>query len=144
VSDAPRPDVDRICQHLADRVEGNGSKRPVVNQRWRTAARLLLDADGRTEQQVIDCIDWCQKHHFWLRNIRSMEKLREQYDRLRLDAKAERDKSNGRKPTGRSTPDDDYAAALERIRSRKENANGHRGNGDNRPAGQVSLPPAAD
>jgi hypothetical protein len=145
VSDAPRPDVERICQHLADRIVGNGSKRPVIGKRWKDSARLLIDKDGLTEQQIHDAIDWCQQHHFWHRQILSMDKLRHQMDRLRLDWKAEREKAAGRKPPGgRSTPDDDYAAALERIRSRKENANGHRGNGDNRPAGQVSLPPAAD
>jgi hypothetical protein len=144
VSDAPRPDVDRICDHLADRIEGNGSKRPVVGKRWRDSARLLIDKDGLTEQQIHEAIDWCQQHHFWHRNILSMEKLRHHMDRLRLDWKAERDKASARKPPGRSTPDDDYAAALDRIRARKENANGHRGNGDNRSAGQVGLPSAAD
>jgi hypothetical protein len=88
-SDAPRPDVDRLCERLADRIEANGSKRPVVNDRWRNAARLMLDADGRTEEEVRGCIDWSQQHHFWHRNILSMEKLRAQYDRLLLDAKAE-------------------------------------------------------
>ena len=88
-SDAPRPDVDRLCEHLADHIEANGSKRPVINDRWRNAARLMLDADGRTEEQVRGCIDWSQKHHFWHRNILSMEKLRAQYDRLLLEAKAE-------------------------------------------------------
>jgi hypothetical protein len=104
VSDAPRPDVDRLCGHLADQIEANGSKRPEINQRWRTAARLLLDADKRTEEDVHKAIDWCQKHHFWHRNILSMEKLRQQYDRLRLDAKAELEKkarpsANSHQPT---------------------------------------------
>lgn len=104
VSDAPRPDVERVCDHLADRIEANGSNRPSVNQRWRTAARLLLDADKRAEDDVHKAIDWCQQNHFWLRNIRSMEKLREQYDRLRLDAleemrKKARQSNNGHQPT---------------------------------------------
>lgn len=145
VSDAPRPDVERICGHLADRIEGNGSKRPVIGKRWRDSARLLIDKDGLTEQQIHEAIDWCQQHHFWHRNILSMEKLRHHMDRLRLDWKAEREKSAARKPqNGRPDPDDDYAAALERIRARKGNVNGHRGNGHDRPAGQVSLPSAAD
>jgi hypothetical protein len=82
----PRLDAERLCQHLADRIEGNGSKRPVVTKRWLDAARLMLDNDGRTEQQIMTAIDWCQKHEFWRVNIMSMPKLREKYDALRLEA----------------------------------------------------------
>ncbi|MDT0432775.1 hypothetical protein [Streptomyces salyersiae] len=81
-----RDDVERICQHLADRIEGNGSKRPTITKAWRTAARLLLDKDGRTEEQVHDCIDWCQDSDFWRSNVMSLPKLREKYDTLRLQA----------------------------------------------------------
>lgn len=81
-----RPDVERICTHLADRIEANGSKRPRITKTWRTAARLLLDKDGRTEGQVIAAIDWCQNHEFWRANVLSMPKLREKYDQLRLQA----------------------------------------------------------
>ncbi|MGC5343676.1 HNH endonuclease [Streptomyces sp. DT171] len=81
-----RDDVERICQHLADRIEGNGSKRPTITKTWRAAARLLLDKDGRTEEQVHGCIDWCQDSDFWRGNVMSMPKLREKYDQLRLQA----------------------------------------------------------
>lgn len=81
-----RDDVERLCTFLADRIEGNGSKRPTITKRWRDAARLLLDRDGRTEDQVRRAIDWCQTDEFWRTNILSMPKLREQYDRLRLAA----------------------------------------------------------
>lgn len=82
----PREDVERICTHLADRVEGNGSVRPTITKRWRDTARLLLDKDGRTEEQVHTAIDWCQDSEFWRSNVMSMPKLREQYDRMRLQA----------------------------------------------------------
>lgn len=81
-----RPDVEKICEHLADRIAANGSKRPPINAAWRTAARLLLDADGRTVEQVLNAIDWCQNDTFWKANILSMPKLREKYDQLRLAA----------------------------------------------------------
>jgi hypothetical protein len=81
-----REDAERLCVHLADRIEGNGSKRPAITQKWRDAARLMLDRDGRTEQQVHAAIDWCQGSEFWRTNILSMPTLREQYDRLRLQA----------------------------------------------------------
>lgn len=82
----PRDDVERICIRLADRIEGNGSKRPAVTKGWRDAARLMLDRDGRTEEQVRAAIDWCQDHEFWRSNILSLPKLRDKYDQLRLQA----------------------------------------------------------
>jgi hypothetical protein len=109
VSGTPRPDVDRLCEHLADRIEKHGSKRPAIGKRWHDAARLLIDNDGRTEEQVHAAIDWCQDHHFWHRNILSMEKLREKYDRLALDAKAER---NG------SRPQSDNLGVIQRLAAR--------------------------
>lgn len=84
---APRDDVERICKHLADLIEKNGSKRPTITKSWHTAARLLLDRDERTEQQVMKAIEWSQQDDFWHRQILSMPKLREKYDRLRLAAK---------------------------------------------------------
>src|SRR5882724_7008653 len=137
-----REDAERLCQHLADRIEANGSKRPNIGKRWRDSARLLIDNDGRTEENIHRAIDWSQQDDFWHRNILSMPALRKHYDRLQLDAKAEQQRKS--RPSGKGNPDDDYAAALQRIQARKEHANGTRGDGDNRPARQVSLPPAAD
>lgn len=85
-----RVDVEQICRHLADAIEANGSKRPAITKRWRTEARLLLDKDERTVQQVLKAIDWCQGDEFWRANVLSMPKLREQYDRLRLAAQRQR------------------------------------------------------
>lgn len=83
---APRDDVERLCKHLADLIEKNGSRRPEVTNGWRNAARLLLDRDKRTEAQVMRAIDWCQQDDFWHRTVLSMPTLRKQYDRLRLAA----------------------------------------------------------
>ena len=95
--DAPgaREDVDRVCEHLASRIEANGSRRPTITKGWRTEARLLIDRDGRTERQVHTAIDWCQDHTFWRSNILSMGKLREKYDQMRLRAKDELAESRG-------------------------------------------------
>lgn len=82
--EAVRDDVERVCEHLADRIEANGSKRPSIVKGWRTAARLMLDNDGRSEADVIAAIDWCQADPFWRSNILGMPKLREKYDQLRL------------------------------------------------------------
>lgn len=84
--DPIRDDVERVCKHLADRIVENGSRRPKITDKWRTSARLLIDKDGRTEQQVHTAIDWCQQDSFWKANIMSMPKLRDKYDQLRLAA----------------------------------------------------------
>jgi hypothetical protein len=85
-----RADVERVCRHLADRIEANGSKRPTVTKPWRDAARRLIDRDGRTVEQILRAIDWCQDDPFWRANILSMPKLREKYDQLRLQARRAR------------------------------------------------------
>lgn len=84
-----RDDVTRVCEHLADRIAENGSRRPTITVAWREEARLLIDRDRRTEEQIHKAIDWCQNDTFWRANIRSMPKLREQYDALRLRAQAQ-------------------------------------------------------
>jgi hypothetical protein len=80
----------RLCVHLADRIEGNGNLRPRITRDWLDDARLLLDKDGRREDQVHKAIDWCQSSTFWRRNVMSMPTLREKYDRLRMEADDER------------------------------------------------------
>lgn len=89
-----RDDVERLCAHLADRIEQNGSKRPNVTKAWRTAARLMLDRDGRTEEQVHTAIDWCQDNDFWRGNVLSLPKLRDKYDQLRLQAQRQQAGAN--------------------------------------------------
>lgn len=81
-----RDDVEQICEHLANAIEANGSKRPTITTKWRQAARLMLDKDGRTEDEVHGAIEWCQRNEFWRANILSLPTLREKYDQLRLQA----------------------------------------------------------
>jgi hypothetical protein len=80
----PREDVDRICNYLAEWIVRNGSKRPTITQRWRTEARLLIDKDGKSLEEIQQVIRWCQRDSFWKANILSMPTLREKFDRLRL------------------------------------------------------------
>jgi hypothetical protein len=103
-----RQDVERICNRLADRIEQNGSKRPKITARWRDAARLLIDKDGKTEQQISTAIDWCQSDDFWRANVLSLPTLRDKYDRLRLDAKRQHDRAGG-------TVDDHLLRAAQRM-----------------------------
>jgi len=111
---AVRRDVESVCDHLANRIESNGSRRPPVTDRWKDAARLLLDKDTRTEAEIHAAVDWCQDDEFWRSVILSFPKLREKFDQMRLQAE---------KPHRRPTPQDDtdgwYERSLARARDRE-------------------------
>lgn len=81
-----RQDVEQVCEHLAGAIEANGSKRPEVTTKWRTAARLMLDKDGRGIEEIHGAIEWCQRDEFWRANVLSLPTLREKFDQLRLQA----------------------------------------------------------
>jgi hypothetical protein len=89
-----------LANLLADLIEGNGSKRPSVTSAWVTAIDRMLRLDGRTPEQVENCIRWCQADEFWRANILSAPKLRQQYDRLRLAALQRRNGTARGQPTG--------------------------------------------
>ncbi len=81
-----RPEVIALCHRLAKAIEANGSAEPSITKAWLDAARLLLDKDERTVQQVEWIIDWSQDDEFWRANILSMPTLRKQFDKMRLKA----------------------------------------------------------
>lgn len=90
VENDARPDLDQLCELLADEIEGNGSKRPAVTKAWREACRLLVDNDGRSVEEVRRAIVWCQADDFWRANVLSMPTLRKQFDKMRLQAERQR------------------------------------------------------
>lgn len=89
-TDEARPDVDKVCQAMADSLATRGVKRRTITKAWRTAARLLLDRDGYTVEQVLWIIAWIERDDFWSTNILSLPKLREKFDQLVLKAKGAR------------------------------------------------------
>ena len=78
-----RADVRDLCDALSEALTHNGVKH-TIGKRWHTAARLILDSDGRPFDEVIDVIDFATAHDFWRAHILSMPKLRAKYDTLRL------------------------------------------------------------
>lgn len=81
-----RPELRALCQRLADLIVANGSKRPRITKKWLDETRRLIDLDERTIEQIEKAIDWSQGDSFWRTNVLSMETLRKQYDKMRLDA----------------------------------------------------------
>ena len=86
----PRPDIesvlDRIDQHCAE----HDFKKPNRTKQNLNAARLMLDKDERTLEQVNWIMDWVTAHHFWASNIMSASKLREKFDQLKGQALSNR------------------------------------------------------
>lgn len=114
---APREDVLKVCNLLADLIENNGSKRPTIGQRWLDAARLMIDKDGRTVEEISGAIRWSQNDDFWRSNILSIPKLRDKYDTLRLQAS--RNTNHG--STGRDRQADILAAEMDAARAADRN-----------------------
>lgn len=113
-ADPIRDDVERLCRHLVERIVDNGSKQPTINKEWRKAARLLMDKDGRSEQEIHAAIDWCQSHTFWRPNILSMPKLRDKYDQMRLQAE------RGSTDNKQAQTDSAYERARQRAAARQQ------------------------
>lgn len=115
----------RMLDRLDDHVESNGFKRPSRTKGNERAMRLLLTKDGYTEQQVSWMIEWATDHHFWYKNIRSAEKLRQQFDRLVVEAKEQR----GMGPSGAMKPNSaeqrgmDHAGVIARMREKEAQMN---------------------
>jgi hypothetical protein len=92
------PEARRLCNLLADAIAENTGERPTVGKRWLDAARLLLDKDGHTPEQVEYLIRWSQADEFWRTNILSMPKLREKW--IQLVAKAKQRHNRRAEPAG--------------------------------------------
>lgn len=112
-----RQDVEQVCEHLAGAIEANGSKRPDITTKWRTAARLMLDKDGRGIEEIHGAIEWCQRDEFWRANVLSLPTLREKFDQLRLQAQRKPGGSvGGRAEEWRSMQERQMDRAIERER----------------------------
>ena len=81
-----RPEVEGLLDLLDEGLRNNGTKIPARTKQNCDAARLLLDRDNYTVAQVEYLIRWSQSDEFWRANIRSMSKLRDKADTLRLQS----------------------------------------------------------
>lgn len=75
-----------LCEALANGILANDPKAKVNPRgaRWLTAARLLVEQDGRSVEEVLAVIEWCQQDNFWRSNILSMPKLRDKFSQLTM------------------------------------------------------------
>lgn len=61
--------------------------------KWADVFRLMEERDALSIEAIEYVIDWLPTNKFWFGNIRSAKKLREKFERLKFDIKAEKEKS---------------------------------------------------
>lgn len=49
---------------------------------WANDMRLMMERDERTEDRIVEVIDWATNDRFWQKNILSAGTLREKFDKL--------------------------------------------------------------
>jgi hypothetical protein len=91
----PRPDVDAVCDAMAASVQRRTGRTPRVTAAWRTQARLMIDRDGRTVEEIARVIDWAEGNDFWRANVLSLPKLRQKFDTLRLQSQRPQGRPQG-------------------------------------------------
>lgn len=105
-----------LASHLLERIIGNNpdyEKKKLMQpayrerklQKWADVIRLTIERDGHTPQQIHNMIDWAQNNDFWWPNILSASKLRDQYEKLKSQALAERKAPHGKTQVRESLPD---------------------------------------
>lgn len=88
-------DALRLTELLADLVERNGYDRPATNDKAVACLERAIRIDGRSPEDLEGAIRWATASEFWSVNIRSTEKLRHHFDRLRGEAMRQGTRSQG-------------------------------------------------
>lgn len=86
-----REDVSAVVDCFSACLTRNDVKH-TVGKRWHDAARLLIDRDGYTVEQINWISQWATVDQFWKGNILSLPKLREKFEQLKIRALSEREK----------------------------------------------------
>ena len=108
--------LDRIDQHCTD----HDFKKPSRTKQNLNAARLLIDKDGYTTEQIIWIMNWVTQSGFWAPNIRSAAKLREKFDQLKGQAQREQaPRTNHQRPTAK-TRMMESAAMIQRLQEQHD------------------------
>jgi hypothetical protein len=82
-----------LCNLLKELMLKNNPKANIKQKNWYDEVRKMIEIDKRTIQEIKEVIEWCQNDEFWHKNILSMSKLREKFDRLWLAKQDKKPKS---------------------------------------------------
>jgi hypothetical protein len=95
---APSDAGRRAADFLRERIHQNNPTARITDEqvlRWAGEADAMMRLDKRTEQQMLEHIDWSQKDQFWRSNILSIGALRKQFDRITMKMQEESSKRHG-------------------------------------------------
>ncbi len=87
--ESPNPDGIRMSELLFNLIQRRnpGHKKPNIKT-WAIYIDKMIRLDHRSIEDIERIIRWCQEHEFWQNRILSTEKLRKQYDQLKLQMEA--------------------------------------------------------
>ena len=81
---------EKVAKYLLSKITQNNPEFKVKNiDIWITDIERAIRIDGRSEKQLINCIDWIYqnpKGAFWIPNILSGKKLRDKFDIMSMQA----------------------------------------------------------
>ena len=80
---------------MAASVNRRTGRPPRITAAWRKQARLMIDRDGRSVEEITRIIDWVDGNDFWRANVLSLPKLRQKFDTLRLQAQRPQGRPQG-------------------------------------------------
>lgn len=110
-SEIPRPDVDGIIRGFSKLLEANDVKHK-PGQTWHAAARLLIDKDGYTPEQIMFVAKFATTDDFWKSNVLSVPKLREKFEALKIKAQTQ-----GKASTAKPTTSDKMRNTIEQAQA---------------------------
>lgn len=79
-------EAEYIASHLKNKILSKNQSFKGNSTTWEKEIERCLRIDGRTKQELINCIDWIytSKGSFWIPNILSGKKLREKFDTMNM------------------------------------------------------------
>ena len=86
-SEPERPDVQGVIEAFSELLKANDVKHK-PGKAWKDAARLLIDKDGYTPEQILYVARYATADEFWKSNILSLPKLREKFEALKIKAQS--------------------------------------------------------
>jgi hypothetical protein len=91
-SEKERPDIDQVIQGFSALLTANDVKHK-PGQSWLNAARLLIDKDRYTPEQILFVAQFATTDEFWRSNVLSLPKLREKFEQLKIKAQGNKPKT---------------------------------------------------
>lgn len=95
----------RIAEMLKNNLSTDFKKEmeKVNIDKWADVIRLMEERDGLTIEAVEYVVKWLPTNNFWFGNIRSTNKLREQFEKLKHEIKKEKQGGYQRQPVRQET-----------------------------------------